>query len=93
LCAGGFSSARGSEVFHETKIICWETVRASRGLTVGCFPPSEAFSEHRLDTCESWPKRRARERTAIWRVGLAGGRLDDALDDSRKRATPAAFPQ
>ena len=43
LCAGGSSSARGSMAFHAPKSICWETVRTSGGLTVGCFPHLKLF--------------------------------------------------
>lgn len=57
MCAGGFSRARGSEVFHATKIICWETARASRGLTVGCFPHLRFVPEHRPVTGGSWISR------------------------------------
>jgi len=41
--AGWFSSARDFVISHATKIIDWETARASRGLTVGYFPQLRFF--------------------------------------------------
>lgn len=90
------ASFPGSEVlwfFMRLKAYAGKPCALAGGLTVGCFPPSEVFPAHRLGTCESWSKRRARKRTAIWRVGLTRGHLNAALDDSRKRPTPAAFPK
>jgi hypothetical protein len=81
MCAGGFSRARGSEVFHATKIICWETACASRGLTVGCFPPFEV--------CPGTPTGYAWVVDFEIRFGLRGKRLRPPLQRSQGGSVPA----